>query len=391
MIERILQKFSGKQTRNPQSNVEVLIFVENLRLGGIQRLAMDEAYWFDSNNILVTLVTFQTAKNGASILDADGGYHKQKIEFLEAPRGWLKQLQFTYALIRRTRPKVILCHAARANLITRIIRSFSWSKFKIIGFVHQLPNLSSLIQNAKRGIYFRFADEVYAVSRQFMLEINLLRLKKLKYKLMFRKDIKFERVGLYLPRMEFLQNKSKKAICDDVMPLMFLGRMIRWKGFEKFVKIVRETEFDTSVVVFTSPEYHEDSFSLDFFSEHINRFLILGQSIASYDWKKSAIHLYPTFYTEDTVYPVSISMNVLECVALGIPSLISKENFDSYPEFRDSILCKVVDWNDKESVKEKIIDLRKTPHEVFLEEARRLRTVISIDQHCMRLKSHFLN
>ena len=81
---------------------------------------------------------------------------------------------------------------------------------------------------------------------------------------------------------------------------------------------------------------------------------------------------------------MSVSLNVLECIALGIPSLISQEGFESWPELKDSILCKVTTW-DLQEIEKVLLELESYPRETFTAEAKKLRAVISIEAQCKRV------
>jgi hypothetical protein len=54
---------------------------------------------------------------------------------------------------------------------------------------------------------------------------------------------------------------------------------------------------------------------------------------------------------------MSIGLNVLEFLVLGVPSLISKEDFLTFPELRNCELLKTSDWNDLEEIEQDLIVL----------------------------------
>jgi len=246
--------------------------------------------------------------------------------------------------------------------------------------------MSSKIQNLKRALYFRLADYVWSVSNQFGLEWDRMRKQSFLYRLVFRGDIAFDRIGLNLDRMRFVSKKTNRVLTRRT-PIIFLGRINRWKGFDKFCEIVNSDFGDYEVVVFTSPAIHADVFNEDFFSKE-GRHLVYAKGITDYLWPNSAIHFYPSFYTKDVLHPMSISLNVLECVYLGIPSLISHENFESWPELKDSILCLKTNWKSSE-LRRLVTDLQDTPKQQFQSEAIKLREILSIEPHCTRLINKF--
>ena len=78
-------------------------------------------------------------------------------------------------------------------------------------------------------------------------------------------------------------------------------------------------------------------------------------------------------------------MNVLEMISQGITSLISKEGFESWPELRESVLVKVVDWSNTDEVLRIVETSRNLPIQVRISEFEKLSEVISIENHCRRL------
>lgn len=362
----------------------ILIVVDNLDLGGIQRLALDEAYYFQTTGNRVKVLSLRPIKNPLSILSADNAYLDiNPIEIIEASQGFFAQLKCFLNVVLRSDPQIILCHSARSILLSKIARNFpSKREFRIAGFMHQMPQLSTRVQNLKRAIYFRLADEVSAVSKQFVLELNYLRKESFFYRILFPGDIGFDRVGVFLPRLDFQLKNSEQPI-SRTRPLIYLGRITKWKGYEKFCNLVEKYFEEESVIVFTSPAVHSDIFDDKFFISR-NRHLVYSRGIASFDWHNSGIHFYPTFYTTLTKYPMSISFNVLECIFLGIPSLISEEKFETWPEFEGSILCHTTTW-DEDDVISKVSEIMKLPVADLNNEKVRLRSIISIEDHCARI------
>jgi len=102
--------------------------------------------------------------------------------------------------------------------------------------------------------------------------------------------------------------------------------------------------------------------------------------------RKKSIHLYPAEYGPEFVYPQNIGLNVLESIALGVPSLIAQEEFWSCPELVISILVWTTDWTLADA-EEKIMKIEKISSEELLREARRLEHVISIENHIIRIIS----
>lgn len=364
----------------------VLIIVDNLDIGGIQRLAVDQAYWFQDKGLECEILSLNKVQQGASIIDADGQYFQERnLRITELETSNLKRLRYFHNFFKRKDCHLVLSHSARGLLYVAIIRIIFRKQFKSIGFIHQLPVMSTRNQNLKRSIYFRFADEIHAVSNQFKLEFEYLRKVSYFYRFILPREITFNRIGIYLPRI--FSGKLKNELKLPNCPIIFLGRLTKWKGFETFCEIIEELEPKRPVIVFTSPSYYQQETHAHFFAKNWRR-MILGRSIANYDWEFSGIHLYPSYYTSGTKYPMSISLNVLECVALGIPSIISIEGFETWPEFRKSILVNTSTWK-KEEVKRTLDSLSSTPRSSFIQESQKFLGSISIERHCEYFLSKF--
>ena len=114
--------------------------------------------------------------------------------------------------------------------------------------------------------------------------------------------------------------------------------------------------------------------------------LLICKSPSYISHVKNAVHIYPTFYGTKVKNPQSIGLNVMEFAVLGIPSLVSPEVISTYPELLDSILVDCVEWNNVQSVDNKIqslANLTKSEREL---EARKIQAVCSIQNHLVTLK-----
>ena len=362
----------------------VLIVVDNLNAGGIQRIALDQMYCLTELGVDCVVVSLSSPNVNRSLMtDVDGDFflrYSSKVVFTSS--NWRKQIRFLLQLYRKNHFNIALCHSPRANLIMRCIRISTKTKLKVVGFIHQVPTFSSKLQNLKRAIYFRFSDYVWASSNQFKLEIDRLRQESTFFKVIFRGDIEFNRPGIFLNRIDEVSLLTKQERLEK-FSLVFYGRAVKWKGFETFLMITSQALSRYSSAVITSKEYESGAGIL---GPHGRKkpTVYVSQNIASIKWTHRAVHLYPTNYGELNKRPMSVSLNVLECIALGIPSLISQEGFESWPELKDSILCKVTTW-DLQEIEKVLLELESYPRETFTKEAKKLRAVISIEAQCKRV------
>jgi len=134
----------------------------------------------------------------------------------------------------------------------------------------------------------------------------------------------------------------------------------------------------------TASNYRKDIFNPDEFNSDYSH-IIFNSSVTSLKLNIGSVHLYPSDYGPNIKYPQSIGMNVLEMISQGIPSLISKEGFESWPELRESELVKVVDWTNTDEVSRTVESSRKLSGQIRNKEFENLSEAISIENHCHRL------
>jgi glycosyltransferase involved in cell wall biosynthesis len=192
-------------------------------------------------------------------------------------------------------------------------------------------------------------------------------------------------MGVYLPRLSSSDFEKKQLCKTDVPHLIFLSRVTSWKGFEKFKSLtVQYSSPNIHTLAMTASNYRKDIFDPDEFNTDQSH-VIFNSSVTSLQLNVGSVHLYPSDYGPNIKHPQSIGMNVLEMISQGIPSLISKEGFESWPELQETELVKVVDWNNTEEVLSTIESSRKLSSQRRREEFEKLSEAISIENHCRRL------
>jgi glycosyltransferase involved in cell wall biosynthesis len=366
---------------------DFVIVAENLRIGGVQRLLIDESYQFlawDSNPHIVSLAPKMP---GDHLPDLDGEFKpSKKLNITHLSANKAAQINHFYNLMRKKEsPRVFITHSTTGAALLRISSILALKRILIILQIHQLISLSDKRQQFKRIIYSMCANYVLFSSNQFLLEWELLINKKKYSKLIYRKRLKFDRMGVYLPRLSSSDFQKKKLCKSDVPHLIFLSRVTSWKGFEKFKSLtVQYSSSEIHTLAMTASNYRKDIFNPDEFNTDQSH-VIFNSSVTSLQLNLGSVHLYPSDYGPKIKHPQSIGMNVLEMISQGIPSLISKEGFESWPELQDSELVKVVDWNNTEDVLSTIESSRKLSTQRRREEFEKLSEAISIEDHCRRL------
>ena len=369
------------------SGIDFVIVAENLRIGGVQRLLIDETYQFLEWNSNPRIISLSPNLPEDHLPDLDRDYSqskKLKISHLNGSK--VAQIRFLYRLMREEdAPRIFITHSTTGAALIKICAFMSFKKVLIILQIHQLISLSDKKQQLKRFLYSMCANHVLFSSRQFLLEWELLISKKKFLKLIYRKSLKFDRMGVYLPRLAS-SDFAKIQLCESSVPhLIFLSRVTSWKGFEKFKSITNQfASSNMHTLAMTASNYRRDILNPDEFNTE-NSHVVFNSSVTSLQLNLGSVHLYPSDYGPNIKYPQSIGMNVLEMISQGIPSLISKEGFESWPELQESLLVKVVDWKNSDEVLRLVEASTRLSMQVRKSEFDKLSEVISIENHCRRL------
>jgi hypothetical protein len=75
-------------------------------------------------------------------------------------------------------------------------------------------------------------------------------------------------------------------------------------------------------------------------------FLVEGANLASFIPKQGDLHVYPAQYGIGAKFTEPISLNCLEMAAMGIRSLVSRSNEDTWPDLKSLGVFIPVDWNE---------------------------------------------
>jgi len=369
-----------------QKPKSVLIVVDNLRVGGIQRLAIDECYALNKRGIKHLLVSLTAFEENNSIVKVDEEFAEiSQLNLKYLGKGKLRQLNELTKFVKQDF-NLIVTHSATASLLLRFAVTLNMKKIKIILYIHQLISLSSNKQALKRFFYFTFANKLFVSSNQFKLEIDTY-LKDNWWGALFRKKIYFDRMGIYLDRVD---NQFKAVVCQEDIPhLIFSSRMTEWKGFQVFLNLASKFDSINHKVVFQISKVKNRQNEIQDFDKDDNH-AFYSKSPVSFKYPSKSLHIYPTNYGDSIKYPQSIGMNVLEFLALGVPSLISKEGFESWPELEKSVLIETCNWLNSIEVDDKLNKLLNVDETSARDESLKLRESISIERHVTNLVSQMI-
>jgi hypothetical protein len=369
-----------------QKPKSVLIVVDNLRVGGIQRLAIDECYALNKRGIKHLLVSLNAFEENNSIVKVDEEFAEiSQLNLKYLGKGKLRQLNELTKFVKQDF-NLIVTHSATAALLLRFAVTLNMKKMNIILYIHQLISLSSNKQALKRFFYFTFANKLFVSSNQFKLEIDAY-LKDNWWGALFRKKIYFDRMGIYLDRVD---NQFKEIVCQEAIPhLIFSSRMTEWKGFQVFLNLASKFNSINHKIVFEISKAKNRQTEIQDLDKDDNH-AFYSKSPVSFKYPSKSLHIYPTNYGDSIKYPQSIGMNVLEFLALGVPSLISKEGFESWPELEKSVLIETCNWLNSIEVDDKLNKLLNIDETSARDESLKLREAISIERHVTNLVSQMI-
>ena len=368
---------------------KIVIVVQNLKIGGFQRVALDEAYAFRSLGLDVCILTLEPfAKNEFYVLEADLiNNNGLIITFAGQTR-----LEFLQTLKNFCQPNIqykFICHSLRSTVLIKLLKTFSLRNYRnilIITVMHQLPSLSSYIQRHKRFLYASFSDILFAYSRAVKMDWDLRVRHNFCYRILFKnKKINILRNGVFLARLPKISDNANSGTSN--LRLLFLGRNTGWKGIQTVIELGEEPSLKNANLHFIVPS--QDESFLQLCSEGLLKRISfqVGESISSFKAKFGDVHLYPTNYGVNAKFTESISLNCLEMAAIGVPSLVSAGGLGTWPEFIGLNLIREVDWKKVEENTELI--KRVSISRINPAELNYVRDIVDINNHVNILISFF--
>jgi hypothetical protein len=361
----------------------VLIVVQNLKIGGYQRIALDELYGFAKEQYPVELVSLEdftkSIHNNLFYLEKDL-IEKFNLSIKVADGHRYQQLTFFKRYILSCDNNlVIFSHSLRATVLIRIASFACKKNVRIHTVIHQIPSLSDPIQRLKRFLYSLFSNSLHtfsvAAKNDWDEKIN----DNLLLKFMFKnKPISLLRNGVFLERLPVL-NQINTLDAKSNFRLIFLGRPTRWKGAETLLNLSKLQSLVSFEIVFFFPYENLDLFS-DLPESIRDRITVnIGKTISSYSPRSGDIHLYPTNYGQESKFIESVSINCLEMSAVGVPSCVTLGGLATWPELSITSLIVEVDWSNLKEVSNKILETHGKKISVF--DLKKVREVVDIKHH----------
>jgi hypothetical protein len=366
----------------------IIIVVQNLRMGGFQRVALDEAYGFSKSRQKVTLVLLEEISP-----ESLNNFYSNELDLIAefnldikvtTGKRWQQFLFFKHLIDSDNQPKNFISHSLRATVLIRFASFWSKSRTNLITIIHQLPSLSAPVQRFKRFFYSSFSNVIFTFSEAARLDWNARINSNLLLRFLFRKkSISLLRNGIFLGRINnFEGNRFDR---DAELRLVFLGRPTSWKGVNSILDLAQFRDLSNAKILFFFPYDHGGLFENLPADVRERISVVVGKSFRDYEPSFGDVHLYPANYGDSALFIESISINCLEMASVGIPSFISKGGLLTWPEFLHNPLFVEVDWLDNIATVQKIYDSFNV--RVDDSELSRIRGITSVENHT----THLLN
>ena len=324
----------------------VLIVLDTFRIGGIERLALDQLCILSDLGIS-TIACYRGARSTSmhpNFLTLEAVRISRKNLVIQAlPEGDWAQLKIMIQLLKNNNLSVIINHSVGASVILRLAKIISQNKVTVKTFIHQLPTLSAPVQRLKRFIFALTSDEIYCYSTAVVkdwnkrLDSNLLS----SYILGWKRP-KLLRNGIYLERLPKAPVQS--ADHKKQIRMVFTGRGVAWKNQEFIISALRKLRSkDISallVLPYIEPEYQK-TLKIEF-GDRIQ--FEIGKKIEDIAFTQNDVNVFPVNYGIGAKFIESVSLNCLEMACIGIPSIITKGGADTWPELTKIGIFYEVDW-----------------------------------------------
>ena len=338
---------------------KVFLLVDNMRIGGFQRLALDQAYGLSEAGYLVTIFVMDDLPGIETpnfIGVEEDLIFEFQIKFVSLGNSRSAQLVNLFRLVTDFREaKMILSHSLRATFFLFLAVSSRLRILRVITTIHQLPTLSASRQRLQRFIYSQFSWKLFAYSNavvadwNFRFEKNQSLISKFSFK-----RISLLRNGIYLKRLP-----SEKSGLDSIGKprLIFLGRNTSWKGVSTFLEIASQPLLKDFDILFMVPKLEDINLS-GLNSDLLHRIeIIAGKTLSSYKPRRGDVHLYPANYGIGARFIESVSLNCLELACVGTPTLLTKGGLETWPDLIGYRIFHETDWQDYLKVSNQILEI----------------------------------
>jgi glycosyltransferase involved in cell wall biosynthesis len=351
--------------------MKILIICDSFNIGGIQRLALDQAYGLADLGVhgeILVMSSRDATKSDSFEINESGLIRKHRVKINYLPGTRKEQFLHIKKMLASGQYNKIFAHSLRGGVLAWVICKIFRYDLSVLTVIHQLPSLSSPIQRYKRMFYSQFCDKLYIFSVAAKNDWLSNQNRNLFVKLFTsRRKVFVCRNGVYLPRLT--QSYEGTNNFFELKRIMFIGRLTAWKGLATFLEIAQLEVLKKQKILIISPtEPHEFLKNLnDDFGNRIT--CITGKSVSEITFYPGDLLLYPVIF--EGMFIEGVSINVLEMACIGVPSIISN-GVETWPELVTLGILQVVNWKETNSIANLILNQYKFSSSDKIFEARRL-------------------
>lgn len=346
----------------------VHFFIDNLAIGGFQRLCLDQSYEFATAGHKVEIHVLNDVPD--SISNSFVNLEATIITRLNISISYLssshrRQIRMTSDILRRVGVgDLVISHSLRATVVLWVSKRLVRTSYPFITTIHQLPSLSAPFQRTRRLIYAQLTPLLVAYSNAVKRDWDSRISKTFLFRLFLKKEISVLRNGIYLNRLP--HHKGESAL-PEAKRIVYLGRNTGWKGIETLLRYATLESLQTFGILLMLPKmdatWKEEL--REKFGERIE--FSVGKTLSNYKPRAGDVHFYAAQYGPKARFVESISLNCLEMAALGVPSVVTRGGLGTWPELAKMNVFAECDWNNLDatsSVIRQLSDLSFSPSNI---------------------------
>jgi glycosyltransferase involved in cell wall biosynthesis len=332
--------------------MKFLIITQTLRIGGIERNVLDQAYQLSDRGdtgIILVLDKANTFERVNFITVENDLINGKKLDIRYSNKRTITQISNMVSILKEIDFDIIIDYTISGTLKIRLASLFARKQIVIHTVVEQLTSLSTTKQKYKRFLYAQFATRLFMNSVNYGDDWVYYGKSNIFTFLISRKKFNIIRNGVYLPRLKVSYEGINRKNSANIR-LVFLGRLKAWKGLNHFVKIDNALNNKVNFLVLASEKDDEATNNLkSLFGDRIE--FIFGTTINDFIPNAGDIHFYPVDYGNKSPAIESVSTNCLEMALLGVPSVVTIGGTSNWIELRDLGLVCEVNWEIPESIR----------------------------------------
>ncbi len=357
--------------------------VDSLDIGGKQRIALDQAYYLHSLGFKVKIIMLnQATESNLAMLEMDLKHSLvPNMEIVPIPGPKYKQFaKLIYFFAKFRQNFVVISHSTNACVLGRVA-SIIFSNALVIHTMNQSLSLSSKNQALKIVFYSLFSHRLLAGCQPFIDEWNLyVNSSQLKKTFFSRKTITLNRNGLFVSRLLSSKNPEQN-MTDKNRGILYLGRVKEWKGTKIFGQISNRVNKGGVRSILAIPNLLDETQQHFFGKTEMQMQQIIGKPPTQIPGLNNIVHIYPADYGVNSTFYESISLNVMELLCLGVPSIISENGRSTWPELLHYSMLQDCDWNSLDEIEASLEKLFSLSESQKLEAKLLAQKIFSIENN----------